>query len=180
MADLNELKKGQTITEHIDTINENVSLINDENNEMKNAQSGGVTSVNGKTGEVILNSKDVGAFPNSTSIRELDINNIKDTGVYIGTNANNPYYLIVIKYNDTNIYQEIIGLNTKKYRRFTGTWSEWVNPYSVENPIGASDIMGINAFDENKEIKYMVFMPLSVTNQLVKNNEIIYKKILTK
>lgn len=153
MANLNNLKKGQTITEHIDVINENVNLVNEEVNELKNNQNNAVISVNGETGNVLLDAVDVGAFPNSTSIRELDINNIKDTGVYIGTNANNPYYLIVIKYNGTNIYQEIIGLYTKKYRRFTGTWSEWISAYSNENPITASDITGINAFDENKDIE---------------------------
>ena len=78
-----------------------------------------VKSVQWKTGNVILTASEIGAFPNSTSIQELDINNIKDTGVYIGTNANKPYYLIVIKYDDTNVYQELIGLNTKRYRRFT-------------------------------------------------------------
>ena len=30
MADLSNLKKGQTITEHIDTINDNVKLVNNE------------------------------------------------------------------------------------------------------------------------------------------------------
>ena len=35
-------------------------------------------------------------------------------------------------------------------------------------------------FDEDKEIKYMAFMPLSGTTKLSKNNVIIYKKILTK
>lgn len=153
MANLNNLKKGQTITEHIDVINENVNLVNEEVNELKNNQNNAVISVNGKTGEVILNSKDVGAFPNSTSIQELDINNIKDTGVYIGTNANNPYYLIVIKYNDTNIYQELIGLNTKKYRRFTGTWSEWITAYSNENPVTAKDITGIHQISDNKYVE---------------------------
>ena len=35
-------------------------------------------------------------------------------------------------------------------------------------------------FDEDTGIKYMVFMPLSVTNKLVKNNEIIYQKVLSR
>lgn len=35
-------------------------------------------------------------------------------------------------------------------------------------------------FDEKTQIKYMVFMPLSGTNQLIKNNEIIYQKTLKK
>ena len=153
MAELSNLKKGQTITEHIDTINENVNLINEEVEELKISKEGGVQEVNGKTGKVTLGATDVGAFPNSTSIQELDINNIKDTGVYIGTNANKPYYLIAIKYNSTNVYQELIGSNTKRFRRFTGAWSEWISAYSSENPITASDITGINTFDENKELE---------------------------
>ena len=159
MANLNNLKKGQTITEHIDTINDNVNLVNNElvgfKDNIKDVVETNslVKSVQWKTGNVILTASEIGAFPNSTSIQELDINNIKDTGVYIGTNANKPYYLIVVKYNDTNVYQELIGLNTKKYRRFTGTWSEWIVAYSSENPITASDITGINAFDEDKELE---------------------------
>lgn len=35
-------------------------------------------------------------------------------------------------------------------------------------------------FDGDKKIKYMVFMPLSVNEKLIKNNEIIYQKVLTK
>lgn len=159
MADLNNLKKGQTITEHIDTINTNVNLVNGEligfKDNIKNVveENSLVKSVQWKTGNVILTASEIGAFPNSTSIQELDINNIKDTGVYIGTNANNPYYLIVIKYNDTNIYQELIGLNTKRFRRFTGSWSEWITAYSNENPVTASDITGIHQISDNKYVE---------------------------
>ena len=35
-------------------------------------------------------------------------------------------------------------------------------------------------FDENSDIKYMVFMPLIVSNKLVKNNEIVYQKVLSR
>ena len=35
-------------------------------------------------------------------------------------------------------------------------------------------------FDEDTGIKYMVFMPLGVTNKLVKNNEIVYQKVLSR
>ena len=35
-------------------------------------------------------------------------------------------------------------------------------------------------FDEDTNIKYMVFMPLSFNTKLVKNNELIYQKILSK
>ena len=35
-------------------------------------------------------------------------------------------------------------------------------------------------FDEDTGVKYMVFMPLSISDKLIKNNEIIYQKILTK
>lgn len=35
-------------------------------------------------------------------------------------------------------------------------------------------------FDENTGIKYMVFMPLGITNKLVKNNEIVYQKVLSR
>lgn len=35
-------------------------------------------------------------------------------------------------------------------------------------------------FDEDTGIKYMVFMPLSISNKLVKNNEIIYQKVLSR
>lgn len=35
-------------------------------------------------------------------------------------------------------------------------------------------------FDEDREIKYMVFMPLSVGKELAKNNEIVYQKIKRK
>ena len=34
--------------------------------------------------------------------------------------------------------------------------------------------------DENSDIKYMVFMPLTVANKLVKNNEIVYQKVLSR
>lgn len=153
MAELNRLRKGQTITEHIDIINENVNVVNEDLEKVKDDLGNYVKSVNGEKGEVQLDAVKVGAFPNSTNIRELDIDNIKDTGVYIGTNANKSYYLIVIKYDNGNVYQELIGANSKKYRRFTGTWSEWISAYSSENPVSASDITGINAFDENKEIE---------------------------
>ena len=139
MATLNKIKRGQTVTEQIDLINENVQSINVDLEKVVNNEAGFITAkdipvkdVNGKTGNVSLSAKDVGAFPNSSIIAELDINNIKDTGVYIGTYATNPYYLIVIKYNDTNIYQELIGLNFKEYRRFTGVWSDWIRNYSTE------------------------------------------------
>ena len=153
MAELNRLRKGQTITEHIDIINENVNVVNKDLEKVKDDLDNYVKSVNGEKGEVQLDAVKVGAFPNSTDIRELDIDNIKDTGVYIGTNANKSYYLIVIKYDNGNVYQELIGANSKKYRRFTGTWSEWISAYSKENPVSASDITGINVFDENKEIE---------------------------
>jgi hypothetical protein len=35
-------------------------------------------------------------------------------------------------------------------------------------------------FDEDTDIKYMVFMPLTITDRLIKNTEIIYEKRLTK
>lgn len=35
-------------------------------------------------------------------------------------------------------------------------------------------------FDEDTGIKYMVFMPLGITNKLVKNNEIVYQKVLSR
>lgn len=157
MADLKKIKKGQTVTEQIDLINENVENINKEvenfgGDNFVTKDEIPVKSVNGKTGDVSISAKDVGAFPNSSIIGELDINNKKETGVYIGTYASNPYYLIVIKYNDTNIYQELIGLNLKQYRRFNGTWSNWIKAYSSENPIKASDVTGIEVVDSNKEL----------------------------
>lgn len=159
MARLENIKRGQTVTEQINIINDNVSNINAEVEAIANNDFGYVTendipvkSVNGKTGDVSLSAKDVGAFPNSSSIKELDLNNIKETGVYIGTYATNPYYLVVIKYNDTNIYQELIGTKFKQYRRFTGVWSEWFKEYSTENPVKAGEIAGINLVDEDKEL----------------------------
>ena len=35
-------------------------------------------------------------------------------------------------------------------------------------------------FDEDTGIKYMVFMPLSVSNKLTKNNEIVYQKVMSR
>jgi len=35
-------------------------------------------------------------------------------------------------------------------------------------------------FDEESDIKYMVFMPLTISDRLVKNTEIIYQKLLKK
>lgn len=159
MASLKKVKRGQTVTEQIDLINENVENVNKELEELTNNDSGFITaddipvkSVNDKTGNVSLSAKDVGAFPNSSSIQELDINNTKETGLFIGTYENNPYYLIVIKYNNTNVYQELIGLNLKQYRRFTGAWSDWVKEYSTENPVKASDIKGIELVDTDTEL----------------------------
>lgn len=34
--------------------------------------------------------------------------------------------------------------------------------------------------DDEKQIKYMIFFPLSLSNKLIKNNEIVYQKILSK
>lgn len=159
MAKLVKILKGQSVTEQLDAINTSVENINKELEQVTSNENGFITedeipvkSVQGKTGDVSLSAKDVGAFPNSSTIKELDINNLKSTGVYIGTYAGNPYYLVVIKYNDTNIYQELIGLNFKKYRRFTTTWSEWIQEYSNENPVKASDITGINIVDTDKEL----------------------------
>ena len=159
MAKLVKILKGQSVTEQLDAINTSVENINKELEQVTSNENGFITedeipvkSVQGKTGDVSLSAKDVGAFPNSSTIKELDINNLKSTGVYIGTYAGNPYYLVVIKYNDTNIYQELIGLNFKKYRRFTTTWSEWIQEYSKENPVKASDITGINIVDTDKEL----------------------------
>lgn len=175
MANLKQVKRGQTVTEQVDIINENVNNINDELEQFN--ERGYVTedkipvkSVNGKTGDVSLSAKDTGAFPNSSVIEELDINNIKDTGVYIGTYATNPYYLIVIKYNDTNIYQELIGLKLKQYRRFTGTWSEWIKAYSTENPVKAGDIKGIELVDTDKELTLALFEDTTFVKADVKYN----------
>lgn len=155
----NKVLKGQSVTEQLDLINDNIEVINQELEKITSNDNGFVTmedipvkSVQGKTGDVSLSAKDVGAFPSSSTIQELDINNKKETGIYIGTYAQNPYYLIVIKYNDTNIYQELIGLKLKQYRRFTGTWSEWVKDYSTENPIKAGDMTGIELVDTDKEL----------------------------
>lgn len=159
MAKLVKILKGQSVTEQLDAINTSIENINKELEEVTGGENGFITedeipvkSVQGKTGDVSLSAKDVGAFPSSSTIKELDINNLKSTGVYIGTYAGNPYYLVVIKYNDTNIYQELIGLNFKKYRRFTTTWNEWIQEYSKENPVKASDITGINIVDTDKEL----------------------------
>ena len=35
-------------------------------------------------------------------------------------------------------------------------------------------------FDENTDIECMAFMPLNITTKLVKNNELIYQKVLKK
>ena len=159
MAKLRNVKLGQTTTEQLEIINKNVDDINKEVEGITSNENGYITadeipvkSVQGKTGDVTLTAKEVGAFPNSSSITELDLNNIKETGVYVGTYGANPYYLIVIKYNDTNIYQELIGLKLKEYRRFTGTWSEWIKYYSAENPVKAGDIQGIELVDTDKEL----------------------------
>ena len=155
----NKLLKGQSVTDQLELINENIANINEEIEKITSNEKGYITeqdipvkSVQGKKGDVSLSAKDVGAFPNSSTIQELDINNIKDTGVYIGTYASNPYYLLVIKYNDTNIYQELIGLKFKQFRRFAGTWSEWIKEYSTENPVKAGDITGIELVDTDKEL----------------------------
>jgi hypothetical protein len=175
MATLKKIKKGQTVTEQIDLINENIESINED---VEKIQSDGnitiddipVKSVNGKTGDVSLSAKDVGAFPNSSTIKELDINNIKDTGVYVGTYATNPYYLIVIKYNDMNIYQELIGSKLKQFRRFTGTWSDWIKEYSTENPVKAGDIKGIELVDTDKELNLALLEDTTFVKADIKYN----------
>lgn len=177
MANLKKVLKGQSVTEQIDAINENVEVINTDLEKVVNNDAGYITEkdipvkkVNGKTGDVSLSAKDVGAFPNSSTIQELDINNIKETGVYIGTYATNPYYLLVIKYNDTNIYQELIGLKLKQYRRFTGAWSEWIKEYSTENPIKASDITGIELVDTDKELSLALLEDTTFVKADIKYN----------
>lgn len=177
MATLKKIKKGQTVTEQVDLINENVENINVDLEKVVNNEAGYITEndipvkkVNGKTGDVSLSAKDVGAFPNSSNITELDINNIKETGVYIGTYATNPYYLIVIKYNDTNIYQELIGAKFKEYRRFTGVWSEWIKDYSTENPVKAGDIKGIELVDTDKELTLALFEDTTFVKADIKYN----------
>lgn len=159
MAKLFKILKGQSVTEQLDSINSNVENINEELEQILNNDNAYITeddipvkSVQGKTGDVSLSAQDVEAFPNSSTIKELDINNLKQTGVYIGTYGGNPYYLVVIKYNETNIYQELIGTNLKKYRRFTSVWGEWIQDYSNENPIKAGDITGIELVDTDKEL----------------------------
>lgn len=177
MAKLVKILKGQSVTEQIDSINTNVENINEEIKGVVNNDKGYITandipvkSVQGKTGDVSLSAKDVEAFPNSSTIQELDINNLKQTGVYIGTYAGNPYYLVVIKYNETNIYQELIGLNFKKYRRFTTTWSEWIQEYSKENPIKAGDITGINIVDGDKELTLAMLEDTTFVKANIKYN----------
>ena len=177
MAKLNKVLKGQSVTEQIDLINSNVENINVELEQVVNNEAGYITEndipvkkVNGKTGDVSLSAKDVGAFPNSPTIQELDINNIKETGVYIGTYATNPYYLLVIKYNDTNIYQELIGLKLKQYRRFTDAWGEWIKEYSTENPIKASDITGIELVDTDKELSLALLEDTTFVKADIKYN----------
>lgn len=179
MANLENIKRGQTVTEQINMINENVNNINDEVNDLVDNKAGyitsediPVTSVNNQTGNVSLQAKDVGAFPNSSTIQEFDLNNIKETGVYVGTYATNPYYLVVIKYNDTYIYQELIGSKFKEYRRFTGTWSEWVKEYSTENPVKASDIKGIETIDADKELNLALLEDTTFVKANIKYNPI--------
>lgn len=181
MAKLEKIKRGQTVTEQVELINQNVEGINEElvilNEDIINNTAGYITqeevpvkSVNNKKGDVSLSAKDVDAFPNSSTIQELDINNLKETGVYIGTYASNPYYLIVIKYNDANIYQELIGLNLKQYRRFTNNWSNWIKSYSNENPVKAGDIAGIELVDTDKELSLALLEDTTFVKSNIKYN----------
>lgn len=179
MANLENIKRGQTVTEQINMINENVNNINEEVNDLVDNKAGyitsediPVTSVNNQTGNVSLQAKDVGAFPNSSTIQEFDLNNIKETGLYVGTYATNPYYLVVIKYNDTYIYQELIGSKFKEYRRFTGVWSEWVKEYSTENPVKASEISGIEVVDADKELNLALLEDTTFVKANIKYNPI--------
>lgn len=177
MAKLVKILKGQSVTEQLDSINSNVENINEELEQILNNDNGYITeedipvkSVQGKTGDVSLSAQDVEAFPNSSTIQELDINNLKRTGVYIGTYGGNPYYLVVIKYNETNIYQELIGTNLKKYRRFTSVWGEWIQDYSNENPIKAGDITGINIVDGDKELTLAMLEDTTFVKANIKYN----------
>lgn len=160
MAKLKKVLKGQSVTEQIDLINENVESVNTDLEKVVNNENGYITAddipvkkVNGKTGDVSLSASDVGAFPNHPLIQELDINNLKETGVYVGYYGDNTYYLIVIKHNSGYIYQELIGVETKQYRRFTGgQWQKWEKIYSTENPVKAGDVKGINVVDTDTEL----------------------------
>ena len=74
MATLNKVKRGQTVTEQVDLINENVENVNTElvqlHSDVENNVAGYITSaeapvqsVNTQTGDVVLSANEVGAFP---------------------------------------------------------------------------------------------------------------------
>ena len=90
---------------------------------------------------LILSPIIIGAFPNSTSTDILDINNIKDTGVYTGTIANKPYYLIVTE--DIRLYlaeyQEkgnVGKVTIDNIRRIISTFFSWLEAedYIMKSP----------------------------------------------
>lgn len=89
---------------------------------------------------------------------------------------NNIYHNLGRNRNDS--YIDILGHTHKTQFNYLASYY-YAPPFFGANGIKEACHLRIY-FDEDTQIKYMVFMPLSGTNQLNKNNEIIYQKTLKK
>lgn len=71
----------------------------------------------------------------SMEISRQDLNDIKDTGFYKGTNIvnapdNGTFYISVIQYDSSRVYQEAVSLNGEKYYGrvlVNGEWRKWMS-----------------------------------------------------
>lgn len=75
-------------------------------------------------------------------------------------------------------YVDIFGHTHKSQLNYLNSYC--LLPAYLKNSPKAGAVHLKIYFDEDKEIKYMIFMPLNYNSKLVKNNEIIYQKQLTK
>jgi len=80
--------------------------------------------------------------------------------------------------NRDNSYIDIFGHTHKNQFNYQGAYCYVPSYFEGKFSRGACHLRIY--FDEAKQIKYMVFMPLSVGDELIKTNEIIYKKTLSK
>lgn len=80
--------------------------------------------------------------------------------------------------NREDSYIDILGHMHKSQFNSSSSYCYIPNFFDLQKGISACHLRIY--FDEATKIKYMVFMPLSLNHQLVKNSEIIYQKVLKK
>jgi hypothetical protein len=80
--------------------------------------------------------------------------------------------------NRNNSYIDIFGHTHKSQFNYPSSYCYIPSFFEGQQKKGACHLRIY--FDEDTDIKYMVFMPLTTNTKLVKTNEIIYQKTLKK